>query len=267
MASACLSDVHNYTTSVCSFPQWQATQGFSGYAGRKRCSGGSSFNIHFNTLFIKQADQSYPFTPYTSCNALPLLWFLLGLRDARVVLYQEYLAIISLSPTGQFSDLRTACSLHLYPVYVDSCMHYEVVVGVRCVRYSNFAWGITALVHVNQVNGNVKKNVWVFSSFFFLFFLGELFFVHIKITFPSIRKLHIQEHINVAFTDWWFIWFSAAAECYCVRGNSVRNGNTCSIVTVCKCRRLLVLIVQSHQQSPYCFKSPSIFHQCVAVLK
>lgn len=55
------------------------------------------------------------------------------------MLYQEYLAIISLSPTGQFSDLHTACSLHLYRVYVDSCMHYEVVVGVRCVRYSNFA--------------------------------------------------------------------------------------------------------------------------------
>lgn len=157
MASACLSDVHNYTTSVCSFPQWQAAQGFSGYAGRKRCSGGSSFNIHYNTLFIKQADQSYPFTPYTSCNALPLLWFLLGLRDARVVLYQEFLAIISLSPTGQFSDLHTACSLHFYPVYVDSRMHYEVVVGVWCVRYSDFAWGITALVHVNQVDGNVKK--------------------------------------------------------------------------------------------------------------
>lgn len=103
------------------------------------CSGGSSFNIHYNTLFIKQADQSYPFTPYTSCYALPLLWFLLGLRDARVVLYQEYLAIISLSPTGQFSDPHTACSLHLYPVYVDSCMHYEVIVGVWCVRYSNFA--------------------------------------------------------------------------------------------------------------------------------
>lgn len=137
MASACLSDVHNYTTSVCSFPQWKAAHGFSGYAGRKCCSGGSSFNIHYNTLFIKQADQFYPFTPYTSCNALPLLWFLLGLRDARVVLYQEYLAIISLSPTGQFSELYTAWSLHFYPVYVDSCMHYEVVVGVWCVRYSN----------------------------------------------------------------------------------------------------------------------------------
>lgn len=120
------------------FHRGRQCEGFSGYAGRKRCSGGSGFNIHYNTLFIKQADQSYPFTPYTSCNALPLLWFLLGLRDARVVLYQEYLAIISLSPTGQLSDLCTACSLHLYPVYVDSCMHYEVVVGVWRVRYSNF---------------------------------------------------------------------------------------------------------------------------------
>lgn len=55
------------------------------------------------------------------------------------MLYQEYLAIISLSPTGQFSDLHTAWSLHFYPVYVDSCMYYEVVVGVWCVRYSNFA--------------------------------------------------------------------------------------------------------------------------------
>lgn len=119
MASACLSDVHNYTTSVCSFPQWQAAQGFSGYSSWKHCSGGSSYNIHYNTLFIMQADQSYPFTLYTSCNALPQLWFLLGLRDAHVVLYQEYLAIISLSPTGQFSDLYTARSLRCYPVYVD----------------------------------------------------------------------------------------------------------------------------------------------------
>lgn len=165
MASAYLSDVHNYTTSVCSFPLWQAAQGFSGYAGRKCCSGGSSFNIHYNTLFIKQADQSYPFTPYTSCNALPLLWFLLGLRDARVVLYQEYLAIISLSPIGQFSDLHTACSLHFYPVYVDSCMHYEVVVGVWCVRYSNFAWEITVPVHVSEWQCGGKN---VFLFFFFL---------------------------------------------------------------------------------------------------
>lgn len=140
MASACLSDVHNYATSVCSFPQWQAAQGFSGYAGRKLCSGGSSFIIHYNTLFIIR-QTSPTLLHYTSCNALPLLWFLLGLRDARVVLYQEYLAIISLSPTGQFSDLHTACSLHFCSVYVDSCMHYEVVVGVWCVRYSNLHKG------------------------------------------------------------------------------------------------------------------------------
>lgn len=139
MASTCLSDVHNYTMSVSSFPQWKAAPGFSGYAGRNHCGGGSAFIIHYNTLFIKQADQSYPFTPYTSCNALPPLWFLLGLRDAGVVLYQEYSAIISFSPTGQFSDLHTACRPHFYPVYVDSCMHYEVVVGVWYVRYSNFA--------------------------------------------------------------------------------------------------------------------------------
>lgn len=97
-----------------------------------RCSGGSSFNIHYNTLFIKQAERSYRFTPYTSCNALPLLWFLLGLRDPPVVPYQEYLAFISVSPTGQCSDLHTACSLCLYLVYVDSWIHYEVLVGV-CV--------------------------------------------------------------------------------------------------------------------------------------
>lgn len=152
MASACLSDVHNYTTSVCSFPQWQAAQGFLGYAVRKRCRGGSSFNIHYNTLFIKQADHSYPFTTYTSCNALPLQWFLLGLWDAHVVLYQECLAIISLSPTGQFSDLHTACSLHLYPVYVD--FMYTLWSDCWCESYSNFARGITVLVHVNQVNRN-----------------------------------------------------------------------------------------------------------------
>ena len=84
------------------------------------------------------------------------------------MLYQEYLAIISLSPTGQFSDLHTACSLHLYPVYVDSCMHYEVVVGVWCGRYSNFAYRITALVHVNKVTGNVKKMIEFFVFFVFL---------------------------------------------------------------------------------------------------
>lgn len=266
MASACLSDVHNYTSSVCSFPQWQAAQGFSGYAGRKLCSGGSSFNIHYNTLFIKQADQSYPFTPYTSCNALPLQWFLLGLRDAHVVLYQEYLAIISLSPTSQFSDLHTACSLHLYPVYVDSCMHYEVVVGVWCVRYSNFAWEITTLVHVNQRNGNVgKKNIE-----FLLFFCRSVLCSYqdnFSLMSGNQKVAHPETYIRLAFTDWWFIWFYAATECYFVRGNSVRNGNTWSIVTVCECRRSLVLIVQSHQQSPHCLKLPSIFHQCVAVLK
>lgn len=148
------------------FQQWQAAQGYSRYAGRKHCSARSSFIIHYNTLFIKQADQAYPFTPYTSCNALPLLWFLLGLRDARVVLYQEYLAIISLSPTGQFSDLHTACSLHFYPVYVDSCMHYEVVVGVRCVRYSNFAWGITAGSHLPS--GGKGKRKMRHGRFFFV---------------------------------------------------------------------------------------------------
>lgn len=55
------------------------------------------------------------------------------------MLYQEYSAIISLSPTGQFSDLLTARVLHLYPVYADSCMHYEVVVGVGCAPHSHFA--------------------------------------------------------------------------------------------------------------------------------
>lgn len=41
---------------------------------RKHCSGGSSFNIHYNTLFIMQPGQSLPFyTIYTSCNALPVL--------------------------------------------------------------------------------------------------------------------------------------------------------------------------------------------------
>lgn len=117
--------------------QHRASQGMP--VGNTAVVGLALIYVHYNTLFIMQADQSYPFTLYTSCNALPLLWFLLGLRDAHVVLYQEYLAIISLSPTGQFSDLHTACSLHCYPVYVDSCMHYEVVVGVWCVTYSNFA--------------------------------------------------------------------------------------------------------------------------------
>lgn len=151
------------------FHRGRQREGFSGYAGRKRCSGGSGFNIHYNTLFIKQADQSYPFTPYTSCNALPLLWFLLGLRDARVVLYQEYLAIISLSPTGQFSDLRTACSLHLYPVYVDSCMHYEVVVGVWRVRYSNFCMRDHCSGSREPSEKECGKKV-VSLSFFFFFF-------------------------------------------------------------------------------------------------
>lgn len=95
--------------------------------------------LYITIHYLSSRQTSPTLLHYTSCNALPLLWFLLGLRDAHVVLYQEYLAIISLSPTGQFSDLHTACSLHFSPVYVDSCMHYEVVVAVLCVRYSNFA--------------------------------------------------------------------------------------------------------------------------------
>lgn len=51
------SHVHNYTSSVCFFPRCQAAQGFSEY-----CSGGSSFNIHYNTLFIMHVGQCYPFT-------------------------------------------------------------------------------------------------------------------------------------------------------------------------------------------------------------
>lgn len=95
--------------------------------------------LYITIHYLSSRQTSSTLLHYTSCNALPLLWFLLGLRDAHVVLYQEYLAIISLSPTGQFSDLHTACSLHFYPVYVDSYMHYEAVVGVLCARYSNFA--------------------------------------------------------------------------------------------------------------------------------
>lgn len=55
------------------------------------------------------------------------------------MLYQEYSAIIPLSPTGQFSDLLAARVLHLYLVYADSCMHYEVVVGFGCASHSDFA--------------------------------------------------------------------------------------------------------------------------------
>lgn len=180
MASACLSDVHNYTSSVCSFPQWQAEQGFSGLAGRKRCNAGSSFHIHYNTLFIKQAGllhRIHPVMHYCRCG------FYRDCGMLRVVLYQEYLAIISLSLTGQFSDLHTVCSLHLYPVYVDSCMHYEVIVGTRCVRYSNFAWGITAPV---RVNGNGREYLLCCSH-------REKF-------------LPVQERIDCSHTGRRFIW-------------------------------------------------------------
>lgn len=46
------------------------------------------------------------------------------------MLYQEYSAIISLSPTGRFVDLLTARSAHFFPVYAISSVQYEVVVRV-----------------------------------------------------------------------------------------------------------------------------------------
>lgn len=235
MASACLSDVHNYTTSVCSFPQWQAAQDFSGYASRKHCSGGASFNIHYNTLFIMHTDQCYPFTLCTSCNALPLLWFLLGLRDAHVVLYQEYFAIISLSPTGQFSDLPTACSLHRCPVYVDSCMHYEVVVGMWCASYSNFSMRDHLCVSWWESCKKKERKGFVLVSYL----------------------LRWSPHEEQSENTHAYLVIELLQLCFHVR-RKLLSRKARSGVAVCECRRLLVLIVKAHQQRQHCLKLPSI---------
>lgn len=132
MASACLCDVHNYTTGVC----------FPGYAGRKRCSLRRSFNIHYNTLFIKPGGPAWAFLH----RIHPVMHFRRRRRLCwdrgdvpRRVLYQKYLAIISLSPAGQFFDLSAACGPRFYPVYGDACMHYEAPHRrAVCISYSNY---------------------------------------------------------------------------------------------------------------------------------
>lgn len=65
-------------------------------------------------------------------------------------------------PEASSPDPGTARSLHLYPVYVDSCMHYEVVVAA-CLRevlrffVFFFASGITAPVCSREREGKNRK--------------------------------------------------------------------------------------------------------------
>lgn len=107
------------------------------------------------------------------------------------------------------------------------------------------------------------------KSTFLLF--AEVFFVRIRITFPSwaaIRKPHIQEHIKLAFTDWWFIWV------LCRRAALPRERKLCEewkYLQDCHCLRVQEVTcfdcAISSAESAAFEVAFDFFHQCAAFLK
>lgn len=138
---------------------------------------GSSFNIHYNTLFIKQAGRAsllhriHPVMHYCrrgfyrDCGTLARCFT----RNTQPLYHSV--------PEASSPDPGTACSLHLYPVYVDSCMHYEVVVAAcLCEVFRFFFFCIRD--HCSSLlagaGGRKKKKESLFSLFVCLF--ARLFF-------------------------------------------------------------------------------------------